>query len=60
MAINLALTEQDNQAVQAVLPAVRRTSPEAAPIISRLLRAAAGCPPIVASAVAHAASHVRS
>ena len=41
MAINVALTEQDKKAVQAVLPAVRRTSPEAAMIISRLLRAAA-------------------
>ena len=41
MAINLALTEQDKKAVQAVLPAVRRTSPKAATVISRLLRAAA-------------------
>ena len=41
MAINVALTEQDKKAVQAVLPAVRRASPEAATIISRLLRAAA-------------------
>jgi excisionase family DNA binding protein len=41
MVINLALTEQDRKAVQAALPAVRRASPEAATVISRLLRAAA-------------------
>ena len=41
MANNRSLTEEDRKAVQAVLPLVRRTSPEAAAIISRLLRAAA-------------------
>jgi excisionase family DNA binding protein len=40
MASNVALTEEDKKTVRAALPAVRRTSPEAATIIARLLRAA--------------------
>jgi transposase-like protein len=41
MASNVVLTEEDRKTVRAALPAVRRTSPEAATIIARLLRAAA-------------------
>ena len=40
MATNLASTEPDEMAVQAVLPTVRRTSPESVTAVSRLLRAA--------------------
>lgn len=41
MATHRILTEDDEKTVRAALPAVRRTSPEAATIIARLLRAAA-------------------
>ncbi len=40
-ATRIVLTEQDRETVRAALPAVRRTSPEAAAIIGRLLRATA-------------------
>lgn len=43
----LLLTELDRQTVKAALPSVRRTSPEAASIISRLLRATTSRPETV-------------
>lgn len=43
-ATRIVLTEQDKKTVRAALPAVRRTSPEAAAIIGRLLRATAEPP----------------
>lgn len=43
-ATRIVLTEQDRETVRAALPVVRRTSPEAAAIIGRLLRATAEPP----------------
>lgn len=41
---SVLLTEEDKKAVRAVLPAVRRTSPQAAKIIRRLMRATTAGP----------------
>jgi excisionase family DNA binding protein len=52
MAITTPLTDEERQAIDAAMPSIRRNSPDAARIISRLVRLAAAPP--AAPARAHA------
>jgi excisionase family DNA binding protein len=46
MAITTPLTDEERQAIDAAMPSIRRTSPDAARIITRLVRQAAAAPAV--------------